>query len=233
MKYYYDLHIHTILSPDGDILMTPNNILNMVQIKKLDIIAITDHNSLKQLPMMYEIAQSYDFLMILGVEVHVKEDFHVLCYFKNIEDAMTFDQIIEDIQVKQNHQVSEEKEQWVTNIEDVPVTYYPYDLLKPLDLSFDELIKVLSPFEHMMVYAHVDRQKYSGLSSHKQRPLDAIELSSRAKENWLIDHPINNQFIFYNSDAHQITDISERGTKNVIDLDELTIDALFKRVKHG
>lgn len=233
MKYYYDLHIHTILSPDGDILMTPNNILNMVQIKKLDIIAITDHNSLKQLPMMYEIAQSYDFLMIPGVEVHVKEDFHVLCYFKNIEDAMTFDQIIEDIQVKQNHQVSEEQEQWVTNIDDVPEMYYPFDLLKPLDLTLDELINVLSPFEHMMVYAHVDRQKYSGLSSLKLKPLDAIELSSRAKENWLIDHQINNQFIFYNSDAHQITDIAERGTKNVIELDELTIDSLFKRVKHG
>ena len=44
MKYYYDLHIHTCLSPCGDVLMTPNNILNMAYLKGLNIIEITDHN---------------------------------------------------------------------------------------------------------------------------------------------------------------------------------------------
>ncbi|WRK54040.1 PHP domain-containing protein [Coprobacillaceae bacterium CR2/5/TPMF4] len=45
---YYDLHIHSALSPCGDDLMTINNIFNMAYIKGLDLIAITDHNSLKQ-----------------------------------------------------------------------------------------------------------------------------------------------------------------------------------------
>ena len=47
-KMYYDLHIHSALSPCGDDLMTINNIFNMAYIKGLDLIAITDHNSLKQ-----------------------------------------------------------------------------------------------------------------------------------------------------------------------------------------
>ena len=34
MRYYYDLHIHSVLSPDADILMTPNNIFNMAYLKK-------------------------------------------------------------------------------------------------------------------------------------------------------------------------------------------------------
>ena len=36
---YYDLHIHSCLSPCADDDMTPNNIVNMAIIKELDAIA--------------------------------------------------------------------------------------------------------------------------------------------------------------------------------------------------
>ncbi|HHY63586.1 MAG TPA: PHP domain-containing protein, partial [Clostridiaceae bacterium] len=45
MKYWVDLHIHSCLSPCAENDMTPNNIVNMALIKGLDIIAVTDHNS--------------------------------------------------------------------------------------------------------------------------------------------------------------------------------------------
>ena len=38
---FYDLHIHSCLSPCGDNDMTPNNILNMSLLKELDLIALT------------------------------------------------------------------------------------------------------------------------------------------------------------------------------------------------
>ena len=38
---YYDLHIHSCLSPCADDDMTPNNIVNMAIIKELDVIAKT------------------------------------------------------------------------------------------------------------------------------------------------------------------------------------------------
>ena len=44
---YYDLHIHSCLSPCGDNNMTPANIVGMAAVKKLDVIALTDHNSCK------------------------------------------------------------------------------------------------------------------------------------------------------------------------------------------
>ena len=47
---FYDLHIHSCLSPCGDMDMTPNNILNMALLKELDLIALTDHNSCKNCP---------------------------------------------------------------------------------------------------------------------------------------------------------------------------------------
>ena len=95
MKYYYDLHIHTCLSPCGDVLMTPNNILNMAYLKELDIIAITDHNSTLQLPSIIELSTSFDMLVIPGVEVSTSEGYHVVCLFRNLEAANLFQSVLE------------------------------------------------------------------------------------------------------------------------------------------
>ena len=95
MKYYYDLHIHTCLSPCGDVLMTPNNILNMAYLKGLNIIAITDHNSTLQLSSIMELSQSYDMLVIPGVEVATSEGYHVVCLFRTLNDATSFQTILD------------------------------------------------------------------------------------------------------------------------------------------
>ena len=63
MKYYYDFHIHTALSPCGDEDMTPNNIVNMALLKELDMIAITDHNSCENVEAM-KVAQDSNLLVI-------------------------------------------------------------------------------------------------------------------------------------------------------------------------
>ena len=47
---FYDLHIHSCLSPCGDDDMTPANIAGMAAIKGLDVIAVTDHNSCRNCP---------------------------------------------------------------------------------------------------------------------------------------------------------------------------------------
>ncbi len=41
-------------------------------------------------------------LFIPGIEVTVKENFDVLCYFKTVDDALSFDQEIEQYKVKRN-----------------------------------------------------------------------------------------------------------------------------------
>ena len=53
MKLFCDLHIHSCLSPCGDALMTPNNIVGMAFIKQLDAIAVCDHNSAENLPAVW------------------------------------------------------------------------------------------------------------------------------------------------------------------------------------
>jgi predicted metal-dependent phosphoesterase TrpH len=45
MKLAYDLHLHSCLSPCGDMEMTPYNLVNMAKLLGCDIIALTDHNT--------------------------------------------------------------------------------------------------------------------------------------------------------------------------------------------
>ena len=64
MNLFYDLHIHSALSPCGDNDMTPNNIVNMSLLKGLDVIAVSDHNSIKNLYPILEVAKDTELLVI-------------------------------------------------------------------------------------------------------------------------------------------------------------------------
>ena len=62
MKLYYDLHIHSALSPCADESMTPNNIVLMAKIKGLDMISLTDHNSDKNMGPVAKICEKENIL---------------------------------------------------------------------------------------------------------------------------------------------------------------------------
>lgn len=233
MIYYYDLHIHSVLSPDADVLMTPNNIFNMAYLKKLDIIAVTDHNSTKQLKIMQELSESYDMLFIPGIELSLAEDIHVCCYFASIDDAYRFDNLLEPWRNKIRYDGHLGSEQGITDINDEIVEVYPFDLSINLSLSLLELRALLQPFRHILVFAHVDRKKHSGLSHLNNFKPDAIELSTRASQDFIQEHHLNQYKIFYNSDAHMITDINERNDYNHVELESLSIDAFFDYIHHG
>ncbi len=233
MIYYYDLHIHSVLSPDADVLMTPNNIFNMAYLKKLDIIAVTDHNSTKQLKIMKELSESYDMLFIPGIELSLAEDIHVCCYFASTDDAYRFDNLLEPWRNNIRYDGHLGSEQGITDINDEIVEVYPFDLSINLSLSLLELRALLQPFRHILVFAHVDRKKHSGLSHLSNFKPDAIELSSRASQDFIHAHHLNQYKIFYNSDAHMITDINERNDHNQVELESLSIDAFFDYIHHG
>jgi DNA polymerase III alpha subunit (gram-positive type) len=225
MKYYYDLHIHSVLSPCADVLMTPQNIFNMAMLKELDIISITDHNSLKQIPLCMEIAKSYDMLFIPGVEVTVKEGIDILLYFKHFKDAMDFDCYLEKFLEKKKVDLTIYNEQCICDINDECIDTYPYLLAQTTKLSIKELITYLAHIDHVMIYAHVDRY------IEKVKPLiEKYELNGISYYKKKIFTKKN---LLHHSDAHQITDILERNKENEITLDTCTLDCFFRYFNHG
>ena len=75
MKIYYDLHIHSVLSPCADDLMTPNHIVLMAKLKGLDVIALTDHNSTRNCRVVSELAKGQGFYLFLELKLRLLKVF--------------------------------------------------------------------------------------------------------------------------------------------------------------
>ena len=88
---YYDLHIHSCLSPCGDDDMTPANLVGMAAVKGLDVIALTDHNTCKNCPAAMHHGAEYGVTVIPGMELTTEEEIHVICLFPSLQDALSFD----------------------------------------------------------------------------------------------------------------------------------------------
>ncbi|XMB86869.1 phosphoesterase [Mycoplasmatota bacterium WC44] len=225
MKYAYDLHIHSVLSPCADELMTPNNILNMAMLNELDFIAVTDHNSLKQLDVINEIAESYDFILIPGVEVQVNGG-HILCYFTDFDSAHEFDLFLERYIIKKDI----ECEQFLMDVYDSVIGQVPYYLISDVKVSFEDILKKVKQLNGITVLSHLDRPSYSALHFINEDNIDlfdGIELSKLCDAQvFLKQNPlIRNKPLFINSDSHQIVSLSLR--ENFIELKEKSIEAFF------
>jgi hypothetical protein len=72
-KLRLDLHVHTIYS--GDSLIKIPNLITYVKKKKLDGMAICDHNTLKGYKKLKDKAEKHDFILIPGMEIetHIGE----------------------------------------------------------------------------------------------------------------------------------------------------------------
>ena len=100
MKYFYDLHMHSCLSPCGDVDMTPNNIVGMSKLLGLDVIALTDHNSVLNCEAVMKLGAQNDLLIIPGMELTTMEEIHVVCLFPTIEKALLFNDYVREHQMQ-------------------------------------------------------------------------------------------------------------------------------------
>lgn len=233
MKVFYDLHIHSVLSPCGSVLQTPNNILNMASIKGLQLIAVTDHNSTKQLPTIEKIVCSYDFLFIYGCEVYVKEGFHVLAYFKTLEQAMMFDKYIETgLSPLQN--TSKYDTQIICDEFDLTDSVYPILLNQKLKYSYNEIAVKIRNLDGLIILAHIDRPNTGVLHYDidlQELDFDGFEVNNIENINNIYQKYsfLNEYKVLFNSDAHDLVAINE--PLYCIELNELSIDAVFNYLK--
>lgn len=86
-EFLADLHVHTLLSPCGEVEMTPHHIMMKAKELGIDIIAITDHNSSLNLPAALESASRYGIKVFPGMEVESKEEGHILVLFDTLKQV--------------------------------------------------------------------------------------------------------------------------------------------------
>jgi predicted metal-dependent phosphoesterase TrpH len=81
-----DLHIHTCLSPCGDWDMTPRVVVEQSIERRLDIIAITDHNTAENAGAAMEKGRALGLTVLPGMEICSVEEAHVIALFDSLED---------------------------------------------------------------------------------------------------------------------------------------------------
>lgn len=176
-----DLHIHTCLSPCGDLDMTPTKIVRQALEKKLSIIAITDHNSAENTPAMIAAARETDLFVVPGIEVTTSEEAHIVGLFEGVEGALAMQAIVYD-----NLQPGENDEdvfgiQVVANECDEVENINKRLLIGATALSVVEVVEAIHHRQGLAIAAHIDRESFSVVGQLGFIPqdldLDAIEIS--------------------------------------------------------
>lgn len=214
-SFYYDLHLHSCLSPCGDDESTPGNIVGMSVVKGLEVIALTDHNTAKNCPAFMSIAEQFGILAIPGMELTTSEEVHVVCLFYTLEDAMRFDKYVESRILPIANRPAKFGNQFICDENDEVVDEFHTLLISATSISFDDVYDLMEEFNGVMIPAHIDKKSFSLMSNLGFVPPDAqfkcFELHDITKLHELQrnDPYLLSCNVITDSDAHYLKDINE------------------------
>lgn len=235
MNLAVDLHIHSGLSPCADITMTPNNIINMARLKRLDAIAITDHNCTKNLRVAWEIAKSTDIILVPGVELTTKEEVHLVCLFDSIVKAEYFQKVLDRNISNIKNRIDVFGNQYIYDINDEIIGEYELMLMNATELSIENAVIEVKKLNGVIIPAHIDRSSFSILSNlgfiSPELEINTVEISRNFNYNELKkDHPYLEKYKkITNSDAHILGDILER--ESFVEVEEKNISSILETLK--
>lgn len=218
---HYDFHIHSCLSPCGDNEMTVNNIVNMALVKKLDIIALTDHNSAKNCPAFLAAAKKAGIKALPGMEITTMEEVHAICLFKSLDHAMAFDAHVYDLLPDIKNRPDIFGEQILLNERDQEIGRIDKLLVNASAISFYDLNDLMEKFGGLYFPAHIEKPAFSLLSNlgffPPDCPMPAVEIKdiSKCKSIFTETPGLSNLPVLTNSDAHYLWEIAE--PTNILD----------------
>lgn len=229
-QYRADLHIHTLLSPCGDLEMSPANIVHYAIKNNIQILGITDHNSTRHGPLIKKLAEEKGIFTLCGAEVTTKEEAHCLAFFENNDVLNEFQQYLEahlpnipnDPKYFGYQVVIDEQEMIVEEIEKL--------LISALNQSLEQIQRKVHDLNGLFIPAHIDRPKYSIISQLGFVPpdlkTDAFEVSRHATPQEIIrKFPYLKDCTFISSsDAHMPEQLGTQIT--VFELEELSFSEI-------
>ncbi len=231
MKYFYDLHLHSCLSPCGDMDMTPNNLVNMAKLLGLDVIALTDHNTSLNCEAAIKVGEAVGVLVIPGMELTTAEDIHAVCLFPTLEQALGFSEYVDAHRIKVKNKADIYGRQVIMNEDDEEIGEIEHLLLPASFITITEAYQKAKAFGGICYPAHIDRDSLSILSVLGEIDpycgFKTAELADLGKLDTLKEqHPILNELNIVNcSDAHYLENMRE--AQNTLDLPELTREAVI------
>ncbi len=232
-RYYYDFHIHSCLSPCADNDMTPNNIAGMAALAGLQIVALTDHNSCRNCPAFFEAAKKAGIIPVAGMELTTAEDIHIVCLFEHLEDALRFNDAVDERRIRIPNRTDIFGDQILMNGEDEEIGIEKDLLSNATLISYDEAKDFVTCYGGICYPAHIDRDAngvIATLGSFPDDPPYAIaELhDGNRKEEFRDRYPnLKGAELLVSSDAHYLWDI--RDAEHFLELEDEPYSGAFVR----
>lgn len=213
-RYFYDLHIHSCLSPCGDDDSTPYNIAGMAKISGLDIVALTDHNTAKNCPAFFKACEGYGIVAVAGMELTTSEDIHAVCLFERLEDAMSFDEYVDKHRMKIKNREDIFGRQLILGEDDRLIGTEEYLLSNATDISIEDAKQIVASFGGICYPAHIDRDANGIIAVLGTFPspseFSIYELRDKEnKDKYEELYSLADKMAIFSSDAHYLTDISD------------------------
>lgn len=233
--YWVDLHVHTVLSPCGELEMGAPDIVRQAREAGVDIIGISDHNSCENFPAVDAAANGHP-LVLPCVETQSAEDVHTLCVFADYATALSYKEWlwlgIRPIANSTEHfgyQLVIDETNDIIREEEVL-------LIQGAAYEVDQVVAKTRELGGLAILAHVDRPAFSYTASLGQPPADypadAFELSRRLSftdaAEWRERYP--GRAFIRSSDAHMLSDLSRANCTKMI-LAEPSFDEIRKALK--
>lgn len=226
MKLRADFHIHSCLSPCGNLEMSPSAIVTRAKEIGLNALGLADHNCTLNCPAFDVLCRRAGIHALFGSEVTTMEEGHVLCLFDDLEAAMTFGEEVYARLMDVPNNPDRFGDQVHVNAEEEIESFPGKLLIGATDISIDELGGKVHALGGLFIPAHVDKLVYSieqQLGFLPDEPYDAIEISPRGLDS--ISGTTYKGYPFItNSDAHQLDQLGRVYTE--LEVTEFTVAAI-------
>ncbi len=236
-EYFVDLHVHTVLSPCGELEMGAPEIISRVIDQGIHLIAITDHNECSNVRAIQDAAGPEGPAVLSGIEVQTAEDIHVVLIFPELSAAEKYQTWLR----KGFRNVLNRPEVFgyqliidrFNNILDEVDTL----LVQGVSYSIEEVLDKSKRHNAISILAHIDRPSFSFPAVLGPIPfefnVDALELSSNitAQEAVKIKNAYPYRSIIRSSDSHKLETISRANCTSML-LDCPTFNEIAMALRH-
>jgi len=198
--------------------MSPRRVVKKAIEKRLDMIAICDHNSAENVAAAQQCATGTALAVLGGIEVMSAEEVHVTALFDRARDLLRLQRLVYERLPDALNRADVFGEQIIANQGDEVVGYNKRMLIGATTVTLEDLVDRIHQFGGLAIASHVDRESFGIIGTLGFIPpglrLDAVEISSHiGRAEALRRFPELAAFpVVSSSDAHYLDDIGKRTT---------------------
>ena len=209
-RYYYDLHLHSCLSPCADDDMTPANIAGMATLCGIGLLALTDHNTCGNCGAFLKACRHYGIVGVPGMELTTAEEIHLVCLFPTLEQAQAFDREVQANRRPIRNRPEIFGNQYYMDEEDNILSEEPNLLIPATQLSLEEGTRLALAHGGAAFPAHIDRPSNGIIGILGDLPdtpfFPTLELNDpEYRETYRERYGLQGRRLLASSDAHRLT----------------------------